>query len=77
MDILPFHSYAAGKYAQLGRENHYKGVNDLASGRVLPLVNALKLKGVRQVTIGGIAGMAKALHEAGGEPPETANGFSG
>ena len=76
VDILPFHSYAAGKYAHLGRENHYKGVHDLASERVLPLANALKLKGVRQVTIGGIAGMAKALHETGGEPPETANGFS-
>jgi pyruvate formate lyase activating enzyme len=58
VDILPFHSYALGKYAQLGQEYQYKGVNDLASQQVVPLLNALKERGLRQVTVGGIAGTA-------------------
>lgn len=56
VDVLPFHSYAAGKYAHLSREYQYKGVNDLASHQVMPLVNALKLRGLRQVTVGGMVG---------------------
>ncbi len=56
VDVLPFHSYAAGKYAQLGREYRYKGINDLPIQKVIPLVNALKQKGVHQVTVGGIIG---------------------
>lgn len=56
VDVLPFHSYAAGKYAQLGREYQYKGINDLSSQKVIPLVNALKQRGVHQVTVGGIIG---------------------
>jgi pyruvate formate lyase activating enzyme len=56
VDILTFHSYAAGKYAQLSREYQYKGINDLSSQKVIPLVNALKKKGVHQVTVGGIIG---------------------
>ena len=56
VDILPFHSYAAGKYAQLGREYQYKGINDLSSQKVIPLVNALKKKGLHQVTVGGLSG---------------------
>lgn len=58
VDVLPFHSYAAGKYAQLGREYQYKGVNDLSSQQLIPLVTALKEKGLRQVTVGGIIGSA-------------------
>ncbi len=58
VDILPFHSYAAGKYVQLNREYRYKGINDLPGQQVMPLVNALKEKGLRQVTVGGITGTA-------------------
>lgn len=56
VDILPFHSYATGKYAQLGREYQYRGIKDLPIQQVMPLVNALKQKGLRQVTVGGITG---------------------
>lgn len=56
VDVLPFHSYAAGKYTQLGKEYQYKGVTDLAKQHVMPLVTALKLKGLRQITVGGLIG---------------------
>lgn len=56
VDILPFHSYAAGKYEQLGRSYQYKGVKDLSGQQLKPLVNALKQRGVRQVTVGGVTG---------------------
>jgi pyruvate formate lyase activating enzyme len=53
VDVLPFHSYAMGKYSQLGREYQYNGINDLPSVRLMPLVEALKQVGLRQVTVGG------------------------
>lgn len=53
VDVLPFHSYAAGKYAQLCLEYAYRGVKDLEGRQVLPLVTALRQKGL-QVTVGGI-----------------------
>lgn len=56
VDVLPFHSFGAGKYAQLGREYAFKGVEDLGYGKVMPLVKALEESGLRQVTVGGIAG---------------------
>jgi len=58
VDVLPFHSYAAGKYSQLGLEYQYKGINDLPIQRVIPLVTALKQSGVHQVTVGGMTGTA-------------------
>lgn len=57
VDVLPFHSFGAGKYAQLSREYAFKGVEDLGHGKLLPLVKALEESGLRQVTIGGIAGI--------------------
>lgn len=57
VDVLPFHCYAAGKYAQLGREYRYRGVDDLDGAQVLPLVEALRQRGL-QVTVGGIVGTA-------------------
>lgn len=59
VDILPFHSYAVGKYTQLDREYQYKNVKDLSNEHVMPLMTALKQKGIRQVTIGGISGCRK------------------
>ncbi len=56
VDVLPFHSFGAGKYAQLGREYAFKGVEDLGYGKVMPLVKALEESGLRQVTVGGISG---------------------
>lgn len=58
VDVLPFHSYATGKYAQLNREYQYKGISDLQSQKIMPLVNALKKKGLHQVTVGGITNTA-------------------
>jgi len=57
VDILPFHSYAAGKYSNLGREYQYDRINDLASDQVMPLVNALQQGGL-QVTVGGVVSMS-------------------
>ena len=56
VDVLPFHSFAAGKYTQLNREYLYKGIRDLPNSQVLPLVNALRQKDLRQVTVGGVIG---------------------
>lgn len=56
VDVLPFHSFGAGKYAQLGLDYAFTGVEDLGYGKVMPLVKALEESGLRQVTIGGIAG---------------------
>jgi len=56
VDILPYHSYGAGKYTNLGLVNQYDGVKDLAGEQVVPLVNALQQKGL-QVTVGGVAVM--------------------
>lgn len=56
VDVLPFHSFGAGKYAQLGREYAFNNVEDLSYEKVVPLVKALEESGLRQVTVGGIAG---------------------
>jgi pyruvate formate lyase activating enzyme len=56
VDVLPFHSFGAGKYAQLCREYAFKNVDDMAYRQVMPLVNALQAVGLREVTLGGIAG---------------------
>jgi len=64
VDILPFHSYAAGKYAQLGREYQYKGIKDLSSQQFNPLVDALKQRGGRQVTVGGVTGASPSTCNA-------------
>lgn len=60
VDILPFHSYAVGKYNQLSLDYQYRDVKDLTTDQVLPLFNALKQTGIRQVTVGGIAGKRKS-----------------
>jgi pyruvate formate lyase activating enzyme len=60
VDILPFHSYAAGKYAQLGRDYQYKGIKDLPAQQLIPLVDALNRRGLRQVTVGGVAGTSSS-----------------
>ncbi len=65
VDILPFHSYAVGKYNQLSVDYQYKDVKDLAPEEVLPLFNALKQTGIRQVTVGGIAGNRKPSPDSG------------
>ena len=54
VDVLPFHCYATGKYAQLGLEYQYQGIKDLEGQQVMPLVTALRQRGL-QVTVGGIA----------------------
>lgn len=53
VDVLPYHSYATRKYAQLDRMYQYQGVSDLEVQKVVPLVTALKQRGLCQVTIGG------------------------
>lgn len=55
VDILPYHSYATKKYSYLGRKYNYEGVEDLGSEHVMPLVAALRKRGLT-VTIGGIVG---------------------
>lgn len=62
VDLLPFHSYAAGKYQQLGREYQYKGINDPPNHSLIPLVDALKKKGLRHVTVGGIIGVTSTAN---------------
>ncbi|TWJ18653.1 pyruvate formate lyase activating enzyme [Geobacter argillaceus] len=56
VDLLPYHSYATGKYAQLGRRYSYLGIPDLPSRQLIPLTNALRQRGIREVTIGGMVG---------------------
>ncbi|WP_054697300.1 glycyl-radical enzyme activating protein [Geotalea toluenoxydans] len=60
VDILPFHSYAAGKYIQLGRSYQYQKVPDLAVQQLAPLVQALEQQGIREITIGGMVGASAA-----------------
>ena len=54
VDILPYHSYGAGKYALLGLDYKLDGVEDLPGHQVMPLARALKEKGLRQVTVRGL-----------------------
>lgn len=59
VDILPFHSYAAGKYDFLGLSQtyQYKGVKDKSVGQVKDLVRMLAMAGIASVTVGGMVGM--------------------
>ena len=57
VDLLPYHSYATGKYAQLGRRYHYQGIPDLPGRRLVPLVTSLRQRGIREITIGGMGGI--------------------
>jgi len=54
VDILPYHSYGAGKYVLLGLDYKLDGVEDLPGHQVMPLARALKEKGLRQVTVRGL-----------------------
>jgi len=54
VDLIPFHSYATGKYTQLSRCYHYQDVTDLSSQQLIPLVDALRQKGICEITIGGM-----------------------
>ncbi len=56
IDLLPYHSYATGKYVQLGRRYHYQEIPDLPARQLIPLVNLLRHRGIREVTIGGMVG---------------------
>lgn len=56
VDLLPYHSYAIGKYAQLGCHYPYQGIPDLPARQLIPLVNLLRHRGIREVTIGGMVG---------------------
>jgi pyruvate formate lyase activating enzyme len=60
VDILPYHSYATGKYGQLGRGYQFLGVPDLSSREVAPLAHALRLQGIREITLGGMGGSTAA-----------------
>ncbi|WP_096700837.1 [benzylsuccinate synthase]-activating enzyme [Magnetospirillum sp. 15-1] len=59
VDILNYHSYGEGKYAALGRMETYKfaGVAENPAEVVLPLVKALKDKGIPGITVGGLVGI--------------------
>lgn len=57
VDLLPYHSYATGKYAQLGCNYSYQGIPDLSARQLIPLANLLRLRGIREVTIGGMVGI--------------------
>ncbi|GAB7027486.1 glycyl-radical enzyme activating protein [Geotalea toluenoxydans] len=68
VDLLPYHSYATGKYVQLGRSYTYLGVPDLPARNLFPLADALRLKGIREVTVGGLIGtMASTGNVVGNE----------
>ena len=54
VDLIPYHSYASGKYAQLARDYGYLNVPDLPGVQLTPLADALRKKGVREVTNGGL-----------------------
>ncbi|ACM20793.1 (R)-benzylsuccinate synthase, delta subunit [Geotalea daltonii FRC-32] len=74
VDLLPYHSYATGKYAQLGRRYHYLGVPDLAARNLFPLADALRIKGIREVTIGGLVGTISPTGTAVGNEASRADG---
>ena len=64
VDLLPYHSYATAKYAQLGCHYSYQGVSDLPARQLIPLANLLRHRGIREVTIGGMVGtMVPAVTE--------------
>ncbi|RLB68605.1 MAG: benzylsuccinate synthase subunit delta [Deltaproteobacteria bacterium] len=54
VDLIPYHSYASGKYAQLVRNYDYIDVPDLPSHRLIPLADSLREKGICDVTVGGL-----------------------
>lgn len=60
VDILPYHSYATVKYAQLRRNYQFLGVPDLSRQQLTPLVNALREHGIREITLGGMVGSSPA-----------------
>ncbi|MBT1075814.1 glycyl-radical enzyme activating protein [Geobacter grbiciae] len=66
VDILPYHSYATGKYVQLGRSYQYLGVPDLPAHQLTPLVNALRQQGIREITLGGMVGSSPAVENVAG-----------
>ena len=59
VDILNFHSYGEGKYEALGRKDtyHFAGVQENQAEAVIPLVLALKERGVPGITVGGLMGL--------------------
>nr|WP_243372891.1 glycyl-radical enzyme activating protein [Geotalea sp. SG265] len=67
VDILPYHSYATVKYAQLRRKYQYLGVPDLSRQQLTPLVNALREHGVGEITIGGMVGSSPAAGDLAGQ----------
>lgn len=64
VDILNYHAYGEGKYASLGRGESYAfaGVEENPPEVVLPLVEALKRKGVPGITVGGLVGITCNRH---------------
>lgn len=56
VDLLPYHSYATGKYVQLGCNYHYQGIPDLPARQLISLANLIRQRGIREVTIGGMVG---------------------
>jgi len=58
VDILNYHAYGEGKYASLGRSETYTfaGIEENAAEIIIPLVEALKKKGVPGITVGGLVG---------------------
>jgi len=61
VDILAFHAYGEGKYNALGRKDTYKfkGVEENPPEHVVPLARALKDRGVRNITVGGMVGVVR------------------
>ncbi|WP_026842267.1 glycyl-radical enzyme activating protein [Citrifermentans bremense] len=70
VDILPYHSYATEKYRQLGRNYQFLGIPDLSSQQVAPLAHALRLQGIREITLGGMGGSTAAGKSGGYKPLE-------
>lgn len=68
-DVLPYHVYGAGKYEFLGRGDsyHYKDIEEIPPGDLVPLAKALAEAGITRVSIGGLVGMGS---ERGLKPHE-------
>lgn len=64
VDILNYHVYGEGKYASLGRGESYAyaGVEENPPEAVIPLVQALKEKGIPGITVGGLVGITCNRH---------------
>lgn len=60
VDILPFHGFGENKYSMLGRGDEYVyiEVDDMPSEKVFPLARGLKKAGIKNLTIGGLVGVA-------------------